>query len=136
MLNPLALLGNIGLILIGLAGLLHIVIFYFESVVWSQPKTWKRFGLRSQEDADVVKPMALNQGFYNLFLAIGVFVGLGLLVSGATDAGITLTLFAALSMVAAATVLVVSNPKLARAAITQGALPLVGSILVLVALAR
>jgi len=136
MLNPLAFLGNIGLILIGLAGLLHIVIFYFESVVWSQPKTWKRFGLRSQEDADVVKPMALNQGFYNLFLAIGVFVGLGLLVSGATDAGITLTLFAALSMVAAATVLVVSNPKLARAAITQGALPLVGSILVLVALAR
>ena len=136
MLNPLALLGNIGLILIGLAGLLHIVIFYFESVIWSQPKTWKRFGLRSQEDADVVKPMALNQGFYNLFLAIGVFVGLGLLVSGATDAGITLTLFAALSMVAAATVLVVSNPKLARAAITQGALPLVGSILVLVALAR
>ena len=136
MLNPLALIGNIGLILIGLAGLLHIVIFYFESVVWSQPKTWKRFGLRSQEDADVVKPMALNQGFYNLFLAIGVFVGLGLLVSGATDAGITLTLFAALSMVAAATVLVVSNPKLARAAITQGALPLVGSILVLVALAR
>jgi len=136
MLNPLALLGNIGLILIGLAGLMHIVIFYFESIVWSQPKTWKRFGLRSQEDADVVKPMALNQGFYNLFLAIGVFIGLGLLVSGANDAGIALTLFAALSMVAAATVLVVSNPKLARAAITQGALPLAGSVLVLVAVVR
>ena len=43
-------------------------------------------------------------------------------------------LVATLSMVAAATVLVLSNPKLARAAATQGVLPLVAVLFLLLAL--
>ena len=124
---------TLGIILVALAAVIHVVIFYFESIAWTQPKIWKRFGLRSQEDADVVKPMALNQGFYNLFLAIGVAIGLIITFNGNLDAGYGITLFAALSMAAAATVLIISNPKLARAALTQGALPLIGSVLLIVA---
>ena len=123
----------LGIILVALAAVIHVVIFYFESIAWTQPKIWKRFGLRSQEDAEVVKPMALNQGFYNLFLAIGVAIGLIITFNGNLDAGYGITLFAALSMAAAATVLIISNPKLARAALTQGALPLIGSVVLIVA---
>ena len=41
-----------------------------------------RFGLRSAEDAAIVRPMAFNQGFYNLFLALGIAGGLALVAAG------------------------------------------------------
>ena len=117
-----------------LAALLHLVIFYFESVAWGTPAIWKRFGVRTQDDADTIKPMALNQGYYNLFLAVGALVGVALLLwSDVQVAGYAVALFALFSMVAAAGVLIVSNPRLARAAFTQGTLPLVASVLLLVA---
>lgn len=130
--NPVLLV--VAAIFIGLAALIHAYIFYLESVAWSKPKTWKAFGLRSQADADTVKPMAYNQGYYNAFLAIGAIVGLVLLAtSDLAQAGFALALFASLSMVAAATVLITSSPKLARAAALQGAAPLLGSIALLIA---
>jgi len=125
----------LGLVFAGIAALIHVVIFRLESIVWSQPATWKRFGLRSQADADVVRPMALNQGFYNLFLAIGTIVGIVLAATGSVDVGRALVLFATLSMVAAASVLIISNAKLARAAVTQGAAPLIAVVLLLVSFA-
>jgi putative membrane protein len=121
-------------ILVVVADAIHVVIFALESVLWRKPATWKRFGLRSQADADTVRPMAFNQGFYNLFLAIGAFVGVALIASGLPTPGYTLALASVLSMVAAATVLIASNPRLARAAVTQGAAPLVGLVLLLVTL--
>jgi len=124
-----------GSILVGLAALIHIYIFYLESIAWSKPKTWKTFGMRSQEDADIVRPMAYNQGYYNGFLALGVIVGLVLMYTpGTAQAGFGITLFAALSMVLAATVLITSNPKLARAAVLQGGAPLIGIVLLLLTL--
>ena len=125
----------LGLVFAGIAALIHVVIFRLESIFWSQPATWKRFGLRSQQDADVVRPMALNQGFYNLFLAIGTIVGIVLVATGAVDVGRALVLFATLSMVAAASVLIISNSRLAKAAVTQGAAPLVAVVLLLVSFA-
>ncbi|WP_411699262.1 DUF1304 domain-containing protein [Conyzicola sp.] len=130
--NPALLI--IGSIFAVLAALVHVAIFYFESIVWTKPATWKRFGLASQADADTVRPMAYNQGFYNLFLAIGAVVGVVLLSTDAAQAGYAVALFSTLSMVAAATVLVLSNSKLARAALTQGALPLVAVLFLLLAL--
>ena len=62
-------------ILAVLAALIHVFFFYLESIVWSKPSTWKTFGLKTQEEAEITKGLALNQGFYNLFLAIGVIVG-------------------------------------------------------------
>jgi putative membrane protein len=130
--NPALLI--IGSIFGSLAALVHVAIFYFESIAWTRPTTWKRFGLASQADAETVRPMAYNQGFYNLFLAVGTVVGVILLATDLAQAGFTLALFATLSMVAAATVLVLSNPKLARAALTQGALPLLAVLFLLLAL--
>ena len=130
--NPALLI--IGSIFAVLAALIHVVIFYFESIGWTQPAIWKRFGIGSQGDAETIKPMAYNQGFYNLFLAVGTLVGVILLPTGAAEGGYGVALFATLSMVAAATVLVLSNPKLARAALTQGALPLVAVLFFLLAL--
>ena len=127
-------LAVIGSVLVGLAALLHIYIFVMESVQWSQPATWKRFGVKSQADADVTKPMAFNQGFYNLFLAIGVLTGLVILAAGSAPVGLGMIFLSAGSMVAAALVLVLSSPKLARAAAIQGTLPLLGIIFLVLAL--
>jgi putative membrane protein len=119
----------IAIILAALAALLHVFIFLMESVLWMRPAIWKRFGLSSQGEAETIRPMALNQGFYNLFLAIGIVVGFFLLPhSTLAVAGKMLVLFCCGSMVAAAVVLLISNPKLARAALTQGVLPLLAVI--------
>ena len=120
-----------------LAALLHVYIFVMESVQWTQPKIWKRFGVRDQAAAETTKPMAYNQGFYNLFLAIGTAIGLVLFWAG-TDAGAVvagraLVLFSLGSMVAAALVLLTSGKGYARAAATQGTLPLIGFVLFLFA---
>lgn len=113
-----------------LAAALHVYIFYMESIAWAAPPTWKRFGIKSQDEANTVRPMAFNQGFYNLFLAIGVVVGFILALSLPSQplVGISVALFAVGSMLAAALVLILSSPKLARAAITQGTLPLISVI--------
>src|SRR3954471_21187476 len=96
----------IGAIFVGIAGLIHVAIFLFESGLWNRPSTWKRFGVKTQEDADVLCPMAYNQGFYNLFRALGA--GAGLLVhafSSVPQAGAALSIFVALSMLLATVVL-------------------------------
>ena len=69
--------------------------------------------MRSQEDADVLRPMAYNQGFYNIFLALGVVVGILMIGSEAVrQGGIALTIFSLLSMLLASIVLVVVEPAL------------------------
>lgn len=119
----------IGCAFVALAALIHIGIFYLESIAWAKPSTWKRFGVATQADADTIRPMAYNQGYYNGFLAVGVIFGLVLLATPTLhQAGLTLAGFSALSMVLAATVLITSSPKLARAALLQGAAPLVGIV--------
>ena len=75
----------IATVIAALAALLHVYIFLMESVQWTQPRVWKRFGVPDQAAADTTKPMAYNQGFYNLFLAIGAVLGLVLYWAGADD---------------------------------------------------
>ena len=129
-----SILAIIGAVFLGLAALIHVYIFYLESIAWSKPATWKTFGLKSQTEADTVKPMAYNQGYYNGFLAIGVIIGLVLLTTDMAQAGYALAIFAGSSMVLAATVLITSSPKLARAAVLQGAAPLIGVALLVASL--
>lgn len=128
-------LGILALVFAGLAALLHVYIFVLESVRWSHPSVWRIFGLTSQVAADTTKPLAYNQGFYNLFLAIGAALGVVLwAVNGVGDvAGRTLLLFSLGSMVAAALVLVTSGRKYLRPATVQGTLPLIGFVLTLLA---
>jgi putative membrane protein len=125
----------IGAIFVGIAGLIHIAIFLFESVLWSRSSTWKRFGVKTQEEADVLRPMAYNQGFYNVFLALGAGAGLIMLASSnVQQAGAALSIFVLLSMLLASIVLLFSNPKLARAAAFQGVAPLIGLIFLIIAI--
>ena len=49
-------------------------IFYMESISWTSERTRATFNM-SAEAAENTKEMAFNQGFYNLFLALEVFVG-------------------------------------------------------------
>ncbi|MDN3496207.1 DUF1304 domain-containing protein [Planococcus sp. APC 4015] len=121
-----------------LAAVLHVYIFVMESVQWTQPRIWKRFGVADQAAAETTKPMAYNQGFYNLFLAVGAILGLVLFWAGdagtvADVAGRTLVLFSLGSMLAAALVLITSGRRYVRPALVQGTLPLIGFVLFLFA---
>lgn len=118
-------------VVVTLAAALHVAIFVMESVSWTRPSIWKRFGVQSQEAADTTRPLAYNQGFYNLFLAIGAVIGLILLGLGMHAVGFALILFTMASMLAASIVLITTGKGYLRPAITQGTLPLIGIVLLL-----
>jgi putative membrane protein len=115
-----------------LSAAIHVLIFYWESLAWTRPAVWRRFGLANAEDAQITRVFAYNQGFYNLFLAIGALVGSVLYGLGATDAGFALGLFSVSCMFAAAIVLVTSGPGRIRAAVVQGFFPLITIVLYIV----
>ena len=119
-----------GLIVAGLAALLHVYIFVMESLTWTSPRTRATFGLSEQQAIDT-KELAFNQGFYNLFLAIITAIGIGAVVMGCKGIGLALSYAGIGSMAAAALVLLVSSPDKARAAITQGIFPVIGIALLL-----
>ena len=112
-----------------IAALLHVYIFTMESITWTRPATWKRFGITSQADAETTRPLAYNQGFYNLFLAVGALAGTVALALGNHAVGWTLVFSSCGSMLAASIVLALSGRKYLRAAATQGATPLIAVVL-------
>ena len=107
-----------------LAGVVHVLIFCMESLWWTTAKVRGRFR-QSPEQADATRLFAFNQGFYNLFLAIGTFAGLALVLMGYRGYGLTLVTWSCLSMLGAAIVLVASAPQLRRGALIQGTAPLI-----------
>jgi len=114
---------TVALVLAALAAALHVVIFVLEAVLFTRPDVHARFRTRP-EDVAAVRPWALNQGFYNLFLAVGAAVGVVLAAAGEETVGLSLVLLACGSMLAAALVLVATDRRMARAAVTQGLVPL------------
>lgn len=120
-------------IFVALAAVLHVYIFLMESAWWTRPQIWRRFGLANQAEAETTKPLAYNQGFYNLFLAVGAAIGLFLYAGGTEPAGVALILFSTASMFLAALVLTTTGPGRMKSALTQGTLPLIGFILFLFA---
>jgi putative membrane protein len=122
-----------GLILAGLAAVLHVYIFVLESLQWSAPKTRATFGT-TLEEAEATKLLAFNQGFYNLFLALVTVVGVGFMISGGTPVGAALVFAGVGSMMAAAVVLLASSPDKARSAAVQGVFPLVAVVLLTIGL--
>lgn len=111
-----------GLVLAGIAALVHVFIFYLESIAWTGKRARATFGTTAAE-ADTTKALAFNQGFYNLFLAIAVVIGIVFVAAGALAIGATLVFVGAGSMTAAALVLLLSSPDKAGAALKQGVIP-------------
>lgn len=109
-----------------LAALLQVLIFCMESLWFMQPKIHQRFGAATTADAEARRLFAFNQGFYNLFLALGIFTGLALLhFGGNVLVAQTLVLFNCACVLGAAVVLFTSaGSLLLRAAVMQGLFPL------------
>lgn len=111
---------TVALILAGLAALLHVYIWVLESLVWTT-KGRRVFGI-SAEQAEATRQFAYNQGFYNLFLAIGTAVGIAFAAADCAW-GIPLIVFGTASMAGAALVLVTNDRSAARSALIQGTFP-------------
>ena len=108
-------------------------IFVLESFAWTTARTRAVFGTTAEE-AQTTKMLAFNQGFYNLFLAVVTAVGIATVVLGHRSVGAALVFAGVGSMLAAALVLLASSPDKARAAVTQGAFPLIAVVLLAVGL--
>jgi putative membrane protein len=116
----------------GVAGLVHVLIFALESVRFPRdPKVQANFRV-APEDVNAVRPWAFNQGFYNLFLAIGIFLGLVRIWAGDDAAGVALVGFACACMVGAAAVLVGTDRRMLRGALVQGVAPLLALVAIAV----
>jgi putative membrane protein len=124
----------VGLVLTGVGALFHVYVFYLESVAWTTPRGRAVFGL-SREEAETTRLLALNQGFYNLFLAAMVIVGTALVLLDRPTVGVTLVMAGSAAMVAAGCVLVASDRSKARAAAAQAVPPALGIIAVAISLA-
>jgi putative membrane protein len=108
------------------AALLHIAFFVLESILFKDPKVHRRFGVHTKEQFEAIQPWAFNQGFYNLFIAIGTFWGLRLIFKGQIVAAGAMVSFCGLSMVGAGLVLFFTKKSMRRAAWIQMGPPLLG----------
>jgi putative membrane protein len=113
------------------AGLAHVGVFVLESFLLRQPAIARLFLVRV-ENASAVRLWAVNQGFYNLFLAVGAFAGVIIVNAGNETVGRTLALYACGCMVAAGIVLFFSERRLWRGALGQAAPPMVAIIAALI----
>ena len=121
-----------GYIFAALPAAVHVYIFVLESILWTAPKTRATFGVKSEEEAIITQPLAFNQGFYNLFLAIVSVIGIVIAATGSASVGIALVLAGTGSMVAAGLVLILSSPDKARAAVVQMLFPAIAVVLLVV----
>jgi putative membrane protein len=108
-----------------LAGVFHLAVFAMESLLFRKPATYRRFRVKDDAEAAIARPWAFNQGFYNLFLALGA---LGGLIAGG-DRGHTIALFSCACMAGAGIVLIASDRRMAQAAAAQAVPPILALVL-------
>ena len=113
--------------LFALAGFIHIYFFYLQSILFQKKDGYKYFKIQEKDHA-AVKIWAFNQGFYNLFLAIGTFLGLYFIFQKQVMLAGVLTSFCGLSMIGAGLALWFSAPQLRRGALIQILPPTIGFI--------
>jgi len=103
------------------AVLFHLAAFALESLLWMRPAVFARFGVGTEQEAATIRPMAWNQGFYNLALAVGVAVGLVLLSADGDRliVGRTLVVFGTACMATAGVVLATTGRAYRRSAVAQ-----------------
>jgi putative membrane protein len=99
-------------------GLVHIFAFLVEAVFWKQPWVQKMYRI-SPEESKANELMALNLGFYNLFIATAVYAGLIIESQNVHIQGRLLVDYAAFSALGAGLVLLFSHRKMWRGAVIQ-----------------
>lgn len=108
-----------------LAALIHVYFFILESYLFQKPGGYKYFKVPEKDHA-LVKIWAFNQGFYNLFLAMGTFAGLYFIFQKQVMLAGVLTSFCGLSMIGAGLTLWFSAPHLRKGALLQMLPPIIG----------
>ncbi len=108
--------------------ILHLLFFKLESIDFMKESTLKIFGVKTSE-AQFVYKWAFNQGFYNLFLALGLLVSLFYLGTSLNNEAIFLARYILIFIVGAGLVLLFSSPKKKRGALIQALPALLGFVL-------
>jgi putative membrane protein len=115
-----------------IAGLVHVAAFAMESLLFHRASV-RRIMTGRTEDVPAVRIWAFNQGFYNLFLAVGAFAGVYAWMAGHETVGDTLVLFSCSAMALAGIVLAVSDHRLWRGALGQSIPPAIAVVATLLA---
>lgn len=120
----------IGLVLAGMAATLHVAFFVLESVLFRLPLGRRIFGVRAESDSAPLRLFAVNQGIYNLALAIAVFTGIVLIaLEPASIAGTAVVIAGcAVMTVAGAALALTAPPRTLPIAVAQGIPPLLAII--------
>ena len=108
-------MGFFGFLLATTSAALHVLFFYLESIAFPTSRKVQVIFLGSsptQDKIDATRTFLQNQGFYNLFLALGTLYGL---VSN-TASIVRFTLFV---YVGAGAVLLATSPRSYRGALMQ-----------------
>ena len=111
--------------LFSLAAVIHIGYFIVESFLLQNVKNSHLLKIKPS-DHQAIKVWALNQGFYNLALALQMIVGLMYVLKGEPKTAGLLVGLSGLTMIMAGLVLFFSAPLLRRGALMQFLPPLLG----------
>ncbi|MEM9777390.1 MAG: DUF1304 domain-containing protein [Chloroflexota bacterium] len=118
---------NTARIFAGIAGIIHVLFFLMESVFWLNPAIHSVFLIDNLADAQLLDVYVKNQGYYNLFLAIGMFVGIWLTTRN-KQTGSAIIIYTCLVMIGAAVVLRLTIPDMTSGPYIQGVAPLIALI--------
>lgn len=101
-----------------------------ESLFWMKPAVRKIFR-RTEAEAETTKLMALNQGYYNLFLAVATIAGIYIGNTGNVSEAVAILTVTLGSMVAASLVLLFSaGTAMLRGVLIQGLIPAICLVLI------
>lgn len=129
----------LGLAAAVLAAVLHVVFFVLESVLFRRPAGRRLFGVRAEHDSPALRSFAINQGVYNLALAIVVLVGVVLLATAEPASplaigGLAVTIAGcSIMVVAGAALALIAPPRMLGAALAQALPPVLAIVLLLAA---
>ena len=112
-------------IMIILAGIFHVLFFLLESVFFMNERVYRVFGATTDYEALILQDFAFNQGFYNLFLAVGAIVSVLFESKFKPNVGNSIAVFSSLCMIGAGLVLLFSTGKVIGASIQAG-IPAIG----------
>jgi putative membrane protein len=119
---------------------LHLLVFVWEALLITRPSVYARVFKMAASDVPPVRLWAFGVGFYNLFFALGMIIGVVAWMTGRDIIGQTLVIYVSASLALAGLVLFVadrmalSRPRGAgvSGAISQAVPPLVALVASLV----